>query len=120
MMTSLSGTVSRMLREVMFASGVWYCVLLYVSQAVSALATSLAVIPSMTAILPRARATRLAGLGPGSRRHMPPTDMMSDDTILHGPPSVVLFWDPGANRSAKLPFCPAGVTADVCPCQSAC
>ena len=43
MMTSLSGTVSRMLREVMFASGVWYCVLLGVFQAVSALATSLAV-----------------------------------------------------------------------------
>ena len=42
-MTSLSGTVSRMLREVMFASGVWYCVLLCVSQAVSALAISLAV-----------------------------------------------------------------------------
>ena len=33
MMTSLSGTVSRMLREVMLASGVWYCVLLCESQA---------------------------------------------------------------------------------------
>ena len=43
MMTSLSGTVSRMLREVMFASGVWYCVLLCVSQAVGALDISLAV-----------------------------------------------------------------------------
>ena len=42
-MTSLSGTVSRMLREVMFASGVWYCVLLCVSQAVGALDISLAV-----------------------------------------------------------------------------
>ena len=31
-MTSLSGTVSRMLREVMFASPVWSCVLLCVSQ----------------------------------------------------------------------------------------
>ena len=31
-MTSLSGTVSRMLREVMFASLVWSCVLLCVSQ----------------------------------------------------------------------------------------
>jgi len=43
MITSLSGTVSRMLREVMFASGVWYCVLLCVSQAVGALEISLAV-----------------------------------------------------------------------------
>ena len=42
-MTSLSGTVSRMLREVMFASGVWYCVLFCVSQAVGALDISLAV-----------------------------------------------------------------------------
>ena len=31
-MTSLSGTVSRMLREFMFASPVWYCVSLCVSQ----------------------------------------------------------------------------------------
>ena len=43
-MTSLSGTVSRMLREVMFASGVWYCVLVCVSQAAGALAIVLAVI----------------------------------------------------------------------------
>ena len=34
---------ARMLKEVMFASGVWYCVLLCVSQAVNALAISLAV-----------------------------------------------------------------------------
>ena len=43
MLTSLSGTVSRMLREVMFASGVWYCVALRVSQAVGALDISLGV-----------------------------------------------------------------------------
>mgnify|MGYP007024371975 CR=1 FL=1 len=48
MMTSLSGTVSRMLREVMFASGVWYCVLLCVSQALGALDISLAVMVGLS------------------------------------------------------------------------
>ena len=43
MMTSLSGTVSRMLREVMFASGVWYCIYFCVSQAVGKLDILLAV-----------------------------------------------------------------------------
>ena len=38
MMTSLSGTGHRMLREVMFASAVWSCVLSRVSEAVEAFA----------------------------------------------------------------------------------
>ena len=44
LMTSLSGTVSRMLREVMFASPVWSCVLLCVSQPASSWPASSVVI----------------------------------------------------------------------------
>ena len=87
-MTSLSGTVSRMLREVMFASGVWYCVLVCVSQAAGALAIVLAVIGGLfqapqKSILstetfladfgPSAGATRRLGarLAPGTRESRP-------------------------------------------------